>query len=264
MNCVARLPEIVKKPARLYEYITGSWRPLSGSRSLRHQLAHHLDHRHVVAREQQALLAVGRESTCRRLERQRVRGARSPPRRGTACRTRSSSAAARSACGRRRRASSSSRAGPCANGPVRARGPGPDGAAVVVEHADQRIGQVGGVAGGGICRAAGAPRRRATGAGRRNRSRSRAARWARARAGEALGVCSFIHSAPGCARRLFKDVDLSTAGSRAGPEFALWRRDRVYGKTSRAAAFVVLLPTPRKSPTGAICKDLQGSTARQV
>ena len=34
MNCVARLPEIEKKPARLYEYITGSWRPLSGSRSL--------------------------------------------------------------------------------------------------------------------------------------------------------------------------------------------------------------------------------------
>ena len=34
MNCVARLPEIVKKPARLYEYITGSWRPFIGSRSL--------------------------------------------------------------------------------------------------------------------------------------------------------------------------------------------------------------------------------------
>src|SRR5262249_42159163 len=34
MNCVARLPEIEKKPARWYEYITGSWRPLSGSRSL--------------------------------------------------------------------------------------------------------------------------------------------------------------------------------------------------------------------------------------
>ena len=34
MYCVARLPEMVKKPARLYEYITGSWRPLSGSRWL--------------------------------------------------------------------------------------------------------------------------------------------------------------------------------------------------------------------------------------
>src|SRR3954471_17524757 len=34
MNCVARLPEIEKKPARLYEYITGNWRPLSGSHSL--------------------------------------------------------------------------------------------------------------------------------------------------------------------------------------------------------------------------------------
>src|ERR1035438_3727368 len=33
MNCVARLPEIEKKPARLYEYITGSWRPFRGSRS---------------------------------------------------------------------------------------------------------------------------------------------------------------------------------------------------------------------------------------
>src|SRR3954470_16690099 len=34
MNWVARLPEMLKKPARLYEYITGSWRPLIGSRSL--------------------------------------------------------------------------------------------------------------------------------------------------------------------------------------------------------------------------------------
>src|SRR5574343_1737278 len=34
MTWVARLPEIEKKPARLYEYITGNWRPLSGSRSL--------------------------------------------------------------------------------------------------------------------------------------------------------------------------------------------------------------------------------------
>ncbi len=33
MNCVATLPEIEKNPALLYEYITGSWRPLSGSRS---------------------------------------------------------------------------------------------------------------------------------------------------------------------------------------------------------------------------------------
>src|SRR5688572_25103310 len=34
MNCVARLPLIVKKPARLYEYITGSWRPFIGSAEL--------------------------------------------------------------------------------------------------------------------------------------------------------------------------------------------------------------------------------------
>src|SRR3954469_408377 len=34
MYCVARLPEIVKKPLAFTEYITGSWRPLSGSRSL--------------------------------------------------------------------------------------------------------------------------------------------------------------------------------------------------------------------------------------
>src|SRR5215212_872491 len=34
MNCVARFPEIEKNPARLYEYITGSCRPFSGSRSL--------------------------------------------------------------------------------------------------------------------------------------------------------------------------------------------------------------------------------------
>src|SRR6478752_7223774 len=32
-NWVARLPEIEKKPARLYEYITGSCLPLSGSRA---------------------------------------------------------------------------------------------------------------------------------------------------------------------------------------------------------------------------------------
>jgi hypothetical protein len=34
MNCVARLPEIEKNPRRLNEYMTGSCRPLSGSRSL--------------------------------------------------------------------------------------------------------------------------------------------------------------------------------------------------------------------------------------
>src|SRR6185436_10250226 len=34
MYWVPRLPEIEKKPARLYEYITGSWRPLRGSRPL--------------------------------------------------------------------------------------------------------------------------------------------------------------------------------------------------------------------------------------
>ncbi|MNI86671.1 hypothetical protein D3C85_248280 [compost metagenome] len=34
MNCVARLPEIVKKPLGRSEYMTGNWRPLSGSRSL--------------------------------------------------------------------------------------------------------------------------------------------------------------------------------------------------------------------------------------
>ena len=31
---VARLPEMEKNPARLYEYITGNWRPLFGSRTL--------------------------------------------------------------------------------------------------------------------------------------------------------------------------------------------------------------------------------------
>ena len=76
-------------------------------------------------------------------QRQRVRRRRSPPRRGTACRTRSSSAAARSACGRRRRASSSSRAGRGAAARRRPAGAhGPDGVAVVVEHADQRVGEV--------------------------------------------------------------------------------------------------------------------------
>src|SRR5438309_9801971 len=34
MYCVARLPEMVKKPAFLYEYITGNWRPFIGSFSL--------------------------------------------------------------------------------------------------------------------------------------------------------------------------------------------------------------------------------------
>ncbi len=33
MNCVARLPLMLKKPARLYEYITGSCLPFIGSRS---------------------------------------------------------------------------------------------------------------------------------------------------------------------------------------------------------------------------------------
>ncbi len=31
MYCVARLPEIEKKPCAFDEYITGSWRPFSGS-----------------------------------------------------------------------------------------------------------------------------------------------------------------------------------------------------------------------------------------
>ena len=34
MYCVPRLPEIEKKPCCRDEYITGSWRPFSGSRSL--------------------------------------------------------------------------------------------------------------------------------------------------------------------------------------------------------------------------------------
>jgi hypothetical protein len=34
MNWVARFPDMVKKPARRTEYMTGSCRPLSGSRSL--------------------------------------------------------------------------------------------------------------------------------------------------------------------------------------------------------------------------------------
>ena len=34
MNCVVRLPEIEKKPCSFDEYMTGSWRPFSGSASL--------------------------------------------------------------------------------------------------------------------------------------------------------------------------------------------------------------------------------------
>ena len=34
MNWVARLPEMVKKPYSLEEYMMGSWRPFSGSSSL--------------------------------------------------------------------------------------------------------------------------------------------------------------------------------------------------------------------------------------
>jgi len=34
MNWVARLPEIEKKPCSRDEYITGNWRPFSGSSSL--------------------------------------------------------------------------------------------------------------------------------------------------------------------------------------------------------------------------------------
>jgi hypothetical protein len=59
MNCVARLPLMEKKPARLYEYITGSWRPEQRVALVAHQLADQLGQRDVVAREQQALLAVG-------------------------------------------------------------------------------------------------------------------------------------------------------------------------------------------------------------
>ena len=33
-NCVPRLPEMEKKPCSFAEYITGSWRPFSGSASL--------------------------------------------------------------------------------------------------------------------------------------------------------------------------------------------------------------------------------------
>ena len=34
MYCVARLPEIEKKPCSFEEYMIGSWRPFSGSASL--------------------------------------------------------------------------------------------------------------------------------------------------------------------------------------------------------------------------------------
>ena len=84
----------------------------------------------AAARDEDALLAVGREA---HVVRDRARASarrRSPPRRGSACRTRSSSGAARSACGRRTRASSASRAGrgaaardPPADPRARSRGP---------------------------------------------------------------------------------------------------------------------------------------------
>ena len=56
------------------------------------------------------------------------------------------------------------------------------------------IGQVGGVGGRDVRSAAGAPRRRARGAGRRNRSRSRAARWAPARADAVVRASSCASS----------------------------------------------------------------------
>ena len=162
---------MVKKPARLYEYITGSWRPFSGSRSLRHQLAHHLDHRHVVAREQQALLAIGREAHVARLERQRVRAGdrllaealhverdlllplRDQHARVEDARLHHRAQAARAAAA----------ASTCGC-------PGADRAAVVVEHAHQARRRGRRFRPAWCRRAGGAPRRRATGAGRRNRS----------------------------------------------------------------------------------------------
>jgi hypothetical protein len=58
----------------LTEYITGSWRPLSGSLLVGQQLADHVDQR-VVAHDQQALLAVGGEAHVAVDQREAVRGA---------------------------------------------------------------------------------------------------------------------------------------------------------------------------------------------
>ena len=60
MYCVPRLPEIVKNPASRAEYMTGIWRPCRRSLLVREDLAHHVDER-PLARDQPALLAVGRE-----------------------------------------------------------------------------------------------------------------------------------------------------------------------------------------------------------
>ena len=61
---------------------------------------------------------------------------------GTSCRTTSCPGAARAASARRRRGSASCRAGPCATRRSRAPRPTADRLALVVEHADQRIGEV--------------------------------------------------------------------------------------------------------------------------
>ena len=83
---------------------------------VREELAHHVDET-VAARDQDSLLAVGREAHVGGLQRRPPGRRRSPPRPGSACRTTASSAAARSACARRRCAWSASRAGPPAAAP---------------------------------------------------------------------------------------------------------------------------------------------------
>ena len=55
-----RLPEIEKKPYALSEYMIGSWRPLQLVALVRVDLVHHVDQR-IAARDEQALLAIGRE-----------------------------------------------------------------------------------------------------------------------------------------------------------------------------------------------------------
>ena len=149
-----------------------------------HRLAHHLDHVDVVARQQQPLLAVGREAHVAGRERQRVRGGDGllaqalHVERDLLLPLRDQHARVVGACLHHR-----------AQAVAQAldadlRRPGPDRAALVVEHAHQRVGQVGGVGGRHVDRRP--PRR----AGRRQvqvrevGARCPAARSARARAVE--------------------------------------------------------------------------------
>ena len=105
---------------------------------VRIDLVHHLDQR-IAARDQQALLAIGREAHVVAVERDRRRRPRSPPRRCTSCRSWSCPAAARGTCGRRRRGPvTMSRSILRSVSGVELRVPRADRLVVVVEHADER------------------------------------------------------------------------------------------------------------------------------